>query len=564
MNSFQPPLSDDLLLQHNFFELYPFDGGGCFINRELVGSINDAEITKRIIDCGALKDFGPLDDIDFLKYEHWRTIEKSCWINRMYFIVPIARQYAVTHDERLAKTVRQILIRFALTYHAPQSQKEIVDLEARVLYSRDHDYNSHGPEFDGPADYQWFDFQPASRIIHILHAMYFMKDSPSFSAQDRELIDELVRIHARIINWAETGGNELAPGNHQALRGTALFYAAYAFRDEPEAAEWADTAMTICNYHIVNDFLPDGMLIDLSPSYHFFETWISRDAFILAKRLGREFPAVTKERIARAYDACRLFRQPDGRSTVINDGYPLDLDTFLATLPPAEAAVSSAAILPDAGIAIWKKAGTFMLFDCSPLLGEFSHFHAGKQAVTLFFANMPFLSDSNCCSYDDDDFATWFKQPEAHSTLLVNGKGDSVIEGRYHWVAASKTTLHPWNGDSITAEMDGAAPEWNDVRWTRIVTMSEGAMTVTDTIHKSVTADFTLVFNLHPDVKAVIDGNTATLSNGGVTVRAEFGARVEIVQATGYQNYRKVQSTQLRIHFKGMNELTTTSSFTRL
>ncbi|MBP5638010.1 MAG: alginate lyase family protein, partial [Victivallales bacterium] len=472
MNSFIPPLSDDLLLQHNFFELYPLDGGGCFINREIIGSINDADITNRIIEQNALKDFGPLDDIDFLKFEHWRTIEKSCWINRMYFIVPIAKQYSVTHEERLAKIIRQILIRFALTYHAPESQQEIVDLEARVLYSRDHDYNSHGPEFDGPADYQWFDFQPASRIIHILYAMYFMKDSPSFSAADHEIIDELVRIHARNINWAETGGNELAPGNHQALRGTALVYAAYAFRDEPEAAEWLNTAMTICNYHILNDFLPDGMLIDLSPSYHFFETWISRDAIILTKRLGREFPKETFERISHAYDACRLFRQPDGRSTVINDGYPLDLDTFIATLPPSSSPVLSANILPNAGIAIWKKDDTFMLFDCSPLLDEFSHFHGGKQAVTLFFDNKPFLSDSNCCSYDDDDFAQWFKQPEAHSTLLINGKGDSVIEGRYHWVAASKTILEPWAGNTITASMTGAAPEWDNVRWSRTVSMA--------------------------------------------------------------------------------------------
>ena len=91
--------------------------------------------------------------------------------------------------------------------------------------------------------------------------------------------------------------------------------------------------------------------------------------------------------------------------------------------------------------------------------------------------------------------------------------------------------------------------------------MTEGKMTVTDIVHRPVAADFTLVFNLHPDVRAVIDGTKATLSNGGVMVCAEFGGPVDLVPATGYQNYQKVPSTQLRVQFKGLTELSTTSIF---
>ncbi len=68
MKMFKLPVSDALLAKHNFFELYPFDGGGYFIQKEIVGSLDDREITRRILD-GALSDFGPLDALDFTKFE---------------------------------------------------------------------------------------------------------------------------------------------------------------------------------------------------------------------------------------------------------------------------------------------------------------------------------------------------------------------------------------------------------------------------------------------------------------------------------------------------------------
>jgi hypothetical protein len=51
--------------------------------------VDDREIYDRIINQGALADFGTLPALDFGKFERWRSIEKSCWINRFYFIVPL-------------------------------------------------------------------------------------------------------------------------------------------------------------------------------------------------------------------------------------------------------------------------------------------------------------------------------------------------------------------------------------------------------------------------------------------------------------------------------------------
>ena len=109
--------------------------------------------------------------------------------------------------------------------------------------------------------------------------------------------------------------------------------AAACFKGEPEAEKWREESERICHYHILNDFLEDGMLIDMSPSYHFFETWIFRDALALADRNGFRISPEARERMGKAFEICRMFAQPDGLSPVLNDGYPVCAEIFLKTFP---------------------------------------------------------------------------------------------------------------------------------------------------------------------------------------------------------------------------------------
>ena len=60
VESFTPVLSTEILESCNFFELYPFDGGGAFVNRDLLGSVDDKLITRAIMHGGAFDDFGSL------------------------------------------------------------------------------------------------------------------------------------------------------------------------------------------------------------------------------------------------------------------------------------------------------------------------------------------------------------------------------------------------------------------------------------------------------------------------------------------------------------------------
>ena len=550
VDTFRPPLAPELFETYSFFELYPFDGGGCFINHEIVGAVDDRKYTLNITEKDALAEFGGFEQTDFLKFEHWRTIERSCWINRMYFIVPMAAWAKKSGNEKLARKVFDVMLRFgrSLEYAPPETQEETVRLHREVLRRRDEEYNALGPEFDAPVPYQWFDFQPASRIIHMIHALYFLREFDIFSDEEWAEAEELVFIHGRNIYWGEAGGLPLTPDNHQALRGLALMLACAFFRGERGTDAWIPAAERICNYHILNDFLSDGMLIDLSPSYHFFECWITRDVLLLADREHYNITPEARERAAKAFGICRALRQPDGLSPVISDGYPLDMAIFVRSLGEMAEPGAEELFLPDAGMAVKARPdGDFLLFDCSPLLESLSHYHGGKQAPTLFLKGRCFLADSGCCSYDDADFSKYFKQSFAHSSLLVEGKGDSVLQGLYTWLKAPKCRLSPWEGNSVSSEMVSAAPGWEGVRWRRTLKFEPGSLQIRDRVTAPREEEFAFVFVLHHEGEAALDetGTRARLASGGIEVAAEFPFPVELLPGTGFANFRKVPAKRL-------------------
>ena len=499
MKKFKLPVSDALLTKYNFFELYPFDGGGHFIQKEIVGSLDDREITRRILD-GALADFGSLDALDFTKFERWSTIEKSCWINRMYFIASMARCAMLEKDAALAARIAAIIIHFNRAYRPPSGREEVQALEREITLRRDRDYNSGNAM--GEISYQWYDFQPASRIVNVINAMHFLRD---FTLPQEEFI-QFIRNNAQVILDADDE-HSLEPGNHQALRGLALLYAGN-FLDEPE---YIRAGNIVCNYHMTQDYLPDGMLIDMSPSYHVFEAWIGRDALAL----GTISPEA-REMLGKAFRICREFCQPDGRSIVLNDGYSLDMRGFLESVGESTSS-EGAFVLPHSGMAFFHSPEVFAALDATPCCHKYSHHHGGKNGVTLWFAGHPFLVDSGCCSYDDEDFWNWYKLPEAHSTLLVNGKGDAELRGRYEWVKTQEYRMNSaWEDNTIECASDS----WE--RWLTVYAPDE--VTITDIVQLPEFASLEFLFILHPAVEVSLEEERILLRNNKIQVALRWEA----------------------------------------
>ena len=550
VESFTPVLSAEILDSCNFFELYPFDGGGAFVNRDLLGSVDDRQITEAIMHGGALDVFGSLEEIDFLKFDRWSTIEQACWINRLYFIVPLARQAKLTGDRELAEYLKRVIFRFQKLYPPPVDEAAVRELNRSVMEARERDYNSCSANFDAPICYQWFDFQPASRLLHILYAVWFIKVLGVFDNGDYPLLDQMIADHARVIYQASDFDDMPRKGNHDFLRSLALFTAGTLFKELPQAEKWRLKGFRYCQYHVLDDFLPDGMGYDKSPSYHFFESWIARDFVLRAAAENMPLSAEAEERFSKACDICRLLRLPDGMTPVISDGYPLDMNVFMRTLPGKElSGGEKLAVLPEAGMALRQSGGEFALFDCSRCLSKFAHYHAGKQAVTLWFGGKVFVEEGGCCNYDDPAFAEFFKTAAAHATLLIDGKGDGELQGRYCWLSSGTAELGRWCDHTVESSM--TSPQWGNTLWRRKLTVTNGKAVIIDCIEQNSNKEWTLLFPLAPEVEIQGSGSQLLLSNDNVLIDLSSTGVFDCIESRCVRNFRIVKSRCLILRGRG-------------
>ncbi|HBG26670.1 MAG: hypothetical protein A2Y10_18430 [Planctomycetes bacterium GWF2_41_51] len=526
------PLNAELLRNNNFFELYPYDGGGAYIHNQIVETINDAEIANKIINQNILAEWGGLADLDFTKFERWRSIEQSCWLTRFYFAASLSRHCWKTGDSQISKLIEKIILDFIRKYPSPKGIEQIERHLNRISNIR-KEYNRRTFEEnlrdDTEVPYMWYDFQPASRFLHILYCLYFLKDIGEFSDSQLHEICQSLYEHAELIWIEESNFLKLQKSsNHQSLRGLILLYAALLFKNYGKWNEFFEMGSKICDFHIENDFCDDGTLAENSPSYHCFETWHMRDAELLLRKLCPEFAEKFREKLAKAVSFIEKIKQPDGCTPVINDGYALYLDPFLKSLKGYKCSdkFPKAVLFKDAKIAVYKDDKSYLLFDASKFTGEQSHYHSGKNAVSYWFNNKPFFIDSGCCNYDDNLFADWYKCPQAHSSLLINGQGDGKAIGVYNWKNYSSADCHDWqeneNNYTILSQLTSNMPEWKNVTWGRELSIWSDCLVITDMIEKADGKELCFIFNLHPDVKVESSNHYYLLDNEKTRLRLDF------------------------------------------
>lgn len=504
------PLSAQQLEANDFFTLYPPDGGGGFVMQQELGSLDDAKITRAIIHEDILHDFGTLPEINYTQFEYWKTIERSCWINRLYFIVPLARTAFLTKDAALARLVLDTILYFHRTQPAPADKETAQNLHKTVMYRRDVEYNQGLVQNPAPVPYQWFDFQPASRIIHTIHALWFLRALDVFTADTIAELHAFIDNNARVIADQEEALDN-APGNHQALRGLALLFAGAMFQNQ----RYLTAGARIMEGHAVLDFHPDGLLAENSPTYHCFETWIIRDSCLLARANHFPLGQVVFDTLAKAQLAVQTVCRPDGRAVLLNDGCNLTVKPLLDTLGASADSAQGLHTLPDSGIASLRTPQWFALLDASHGTGRFSHYHAGKNGLTIWFQNRPFLVDSGCCNYDDPHFKDYFKLATAHNTVLVNNQGDGELRGSYEWLCCADAKLLPATADNTLAATLTTA-KWPGVSWQRSLTAHDDSLTVNDRLTAPADSKITFVFNLHPDVAVKnITADSFVLDNHG-------------------------------------------------
>jgi Heparinase II/III-like protein/Heparinase II/III N-terminus len=581
IDKFVLPVTDEMLTSFNFFELYPIDGGGSMFFNELLGTLNDMEIADKIINQNILGNFGELPQIDYRKYEYWRTVEKSCWINRWYFIASLAHAYWLKGNEKLAELVKECILYLIRNYTPPQGKEEIGKHWNYVCHLRDDEYNMRSMEenYQDETDiqYMWFDFQVASRLIHMIYALYFLKGSTLISTAEIDEIENSVYKHAELIYIAEKYYAKLKSGdNHQSIRGVALLFAGSYFKEVGDWEQFIEEGVRISNFHIQDAFLSDGMLGWISPSYHCFQLWHMRDALFLAKQYDFELYDGAEEILKNATAATSAIIQPDGYSVSLNDAFPVNLAPILASLPHKADVNNDSAVthyFPKAGIASYQNEQRYLLFDASRFTGQRSHYHAGKNALTYWYKNKPFLVDSGCCNYDDTRFLNWYKQAKAHSSMMVDGEGDGFAAGICNWENNAEPSLGDWiNSDgqySISTLLKSSSPAWQGVTWKRSLIITEDVIYIKDQVKTETKKKLQFRFILHPDVTVQQRDSSFLIENGNTQLNVSFSAMETNLSAAIEKgvcciNFEHIESFVITISAEEEGELFLTSKIEQI
>ncbi len=551
---YQPIVAAELWKRRSLLELYPFDGGGGFINRALLGSIDDREIRRKFLS-GELSKFVDFPNMDFHRYERWRSIELSCWINRCYLVACLAHAAWLEKDKALANILKDTMLHFIDTCPPPGNgdPKELEAHWQRVLYRMNHDYNEKTyAEYsvdETDVEYIWYDFQPASRVIHFLHTLYFIKDLADFKPGEFDRIVDGIRLHGHIL-YLQEKAHPHKKGNHQSVRQIGLLHVASAFEEDDEIREWKKLALNRSAWHATTDFFENGVLFEGSPSYHSFETWHGRDAMAFAKLFGMPLDPEAERRFKLAGEVLATYRRPDGKTLVINDAYPLLPDGLLESMGIDAQAQPKTSYLGLGGLAVWRGKRLYAALDVSSFTGQFSHYHGGKNALMLFVDGEAFLDDPGCCNYDDSSFRTC-KQATAHSSMMVDDTPDAHSFSLYGWDSYPEFLLKPWDGNRFQAVMHSTTPEWKDVEWSREIVCEEDALTLNDVVSAPLEHVYELHFTLAPGIAIRKSDDGFVLQSAKNTLeillKGEFSC--EIVDGENYQTEPALPVKQLRLKF---------------
>jgi len=517
VDRFQPPLSEAMLRRWDFFELYPPD---------IIG-MPDLEYGELVGRTQTIEPGGRLPNLDWHQYERWRTAENTSVLNRCYFIASLARYAWLGKDRTMARLLVDTMLHFVASCPPPDAPQDIAQHIRDTLYLRHHSYNlktyDEIQKDETDIRYIWFDFQPASRLMHFAYALYFLRGLDVLDTSERSLLCRSLYEHAEVIYHGEQSLPLEVSDNHQSTRAAALMMGAAFFKGIGLWRSFAEEAARIIAFHSRESFFADGVLKEISPSYHTSVAWHVRDCCLLAKQNAFSLPDAVSDQLANAVAYIESMTAPNGKTVVIDDGREVAPGAWLDAMgdfrSPAQASKTS--YFPDAGLATLRRPGLFLVFDASVFTGEITHYQGGKNGLILWSGGRPFLVDSGSPDlYDDEWFSKWYKQPQAHSTLLVDGVGDAQLKGFTEFVSHAVLQCDGWHTEPdgsvwIEARHESTDPTWEGVTWSRRLNISpDDIVDIEDQVHAQRAVTLTFLFNLHHEVELGDEVDKLMLSHG--------------------------------------------------
>ncbi|MEK6793452.1 MAG: heparinase II/III family protein [Spirochaetota bacterium] len=510
------PYPREVFDTYDIFEILPLDGGAFFFSQEHLGGTR-SECFIHAIEAGSL--FAPWMTDNGMQWDKalasaqraqikppW---EKHVWLNRLYFLLAIARRYYTTNDAHWA--------RMWLSLFDDWSAKNPYD---------DISLRTHGR-----GNYTWFDMQVAWRLFVFTYSVHLLAGSTSLTAAAWERIYRAIGVHTEHLyqeSVHDIALDKKIKGNHYLQKGTALLLASILFPEMGDSRAYRNAAIKIYREHDAKETLADGGNIENSPSYSHFIARMYLDAYLICEKNGiaDADTARFKASAEKQYAFLARTATPSGSTLQINDSYSLDAARDLAlahAVCPSIADVvrSSTALFLASGRAILMNDHFSIHIDNGPT--GLWHHHDARPNIIAFAGKEPFIVDSGCCNYDRSARA-WMNAAGAHCVLtLADSNGAMRASGTEH------RSFEPTaSGGTIvfSTRYQGAC----SAEWIRTITLSGARLIIDDAIQADGSVTVSWAAPIAGYVQKNKDGSITVLLEQGSSITIDFGADTPLLR----------------------------------
>jgi uncharacterized heparinase superfamily protein len=202
-----------------------------------------------------------------------------------------------------------------------------------------------------------------------------------------------------------------------------------------------------------------------------------------------------------------------------------------------------------------------LAFDHGPLgyLSIAAHGHADALAVWLHIGGQPIFVDAGTYLYHSETDERWhFRGTDAHNTMTVGAADSSTQAGNFNWSHKARATLRNFTsrGDfwQAEAEHDGYLQNFHCLHRRNLhVSPATGAV-IEDTMIGSAPQQVGIHFLLHPDLRALREGNEILIfKDETLRLRLRHESALQPVIGEGFYSPEfGVKRAAVRIGFAGM------------
>ncbi len=294
-----------------------------------------------------------------------------------------------------------------------------------------------------------------------------------------------------------------SPYNHLIGEATALFVIGSLHPSLRRAAHWRKRGWAILESEMPKQYHADGGTVEQATGYHHFTLGFHLHAMLVKRHLEGEAAGRLWTDLEKAFEFSMQMMRPDGSIPMIGDadeGKAMalaqtdlwDFRVFLGIgaalfgrgdftrmggghfLPDAawlvgtkgwaahdaiqeQTPAKTSADLADSGYYVmrtgWDPQAHYLAFDCGELAAGVSsdgtpsaaHGHADALSIEVSAFGEPLLVDPGFWTYNGHvDWHRYFRETEAHNTVVVDGQSQAEFRGRLKWSHAPRTSAHEW------------------------------------------------------------------------------------------------------------------------